>query len=160
MKGLRKMNDANDKNVKIPGQLSFDNIKTYSVKDRHNLVRIDNLFNLEDPVETYDNPDFNELCARIIAARQCGAPVILSMGAHVIKNNLSRFLIALMKEGFVTHLAGNGACSIHDFELCYNGGTSEDVPTAIAAAVALCRRISRYVSLRPADRPLCCARGD
>lgn len=125
------MNDTNDKNVKIPGQLSFDNITTYSVKNRHNLVRIDNLFNLDDPVEKYENPDFDELCKRIIAARKCGAPVILSMGAHVIKNNLSRFLIALMKEGFVTHLAGNGACSIHDFELCYNGGTSEDVPTAI-----------------------------
>lgn len=125
------MQTLDDKNVKIPGQLSFENITTYSVKDRRNLVRIDNLFNLDDPVETYDNPDFEELCRRIIAARNCGAPVILSMGAHVIKNNLSRFLIALMREGFITHLAGNGACSIHDFELCYNGGTSEDVPTAI-----------------------------
>ena len=36
-----------------------------------------------------------------------------------------------MRDGFVTHLSGNGACSIHDFELAYNGGTSEDVPTAI-----------------------------
>ncbi|MBR3272899.1 MAG: hypothetical protein IKF98_03180, partial [Clostridia bacterium] len=30
-----------------------------------------------------------------------------------------------------THIAGNGACSIHDFELAYLGGTSEHVPTAI-----------------------------
>ena len=67
------MNDTNDKNVKIPGQLSFDNITTYSVKNRHNLVRIDNLFNLDDPVEKYENPDFDELCKRIIAARKCGA---------------------------------------------------------------------------------------
>jgi hypothetical protein len=36
-----------------------------------------------------------------------------------------------MREGFVTHLSGNGACSIHDFERAYLGGTSEDVPTAI-----------------------------
>ncbi|MBR6739827.1 MAG: hypothetical protein IKM04_02010 [Clostridia bacterium] len=120
-----------DKNVKIPGRLSFENITTYSVKDRHNLVRIDNLINLGDPVEDYTDPDFSELVDRIIAARKLGAPVILSMGAHVIKNNLSRVLIALMKGGYITHLAGNGACSIHDFELCYNGGTSEDVPTAI-----------------------------
>ena len=40
-------------------------------------------------------------------------------------------LIALMKEGYITHIAGNGACSIHDFELAYLGGTSEHVPTAI-----------------------------
>lgn len=120
-----------DKNVKIPGRLSFENIKTYSVKDRKNLVRIDNLFNLTDKFENFPHPDFDELCDRIIAARKAGAPVILSMGAHVIKNYLSRFLIALMRDGFVTHLSGNGACSIHDFELAYNGGTSEDVPTAI-----------------------------
>ena len=35
------------------------------------------------------------------------------------------------KKGIITHVAGNGACSIHDFELAYLGGTSEDVPTAI-----------------------------
>ncbi|MEG0146748.1 MAG: hypothetical protein RR739_11845, partial [Clostridia bacterium] len=68
---------------------------------------------------------------RIVTARQNGRPVILSMGAHVIKNWLSRYLIALMDKGIITHLAGNGACSIHDFELCYLGGTSENVPTAI-----------------------------
>ena len=67
----------------------------------------------------------------IIAAKKAGAAVIFSFGAHVIKNNLSRFVIALIKEGYITHISGNGACSIHDFELCYNGGTSEDVPTAI-----------------------------
>jgi len=49
----------------------------------------------------------------------------------VIKCGLSKYLTALMREGFVTHIASNGAGSIHDFELCYLGGTSEDVPTAI-----------------------------
>ncbi|MBQ5973129.1 MAG: hypothetical protein IJL69_02920 [Oscillospiraceae bacterium] len=120
-----------DKNVKIPGQLDFSNIRTWSVKDRVNLVRIDNLFNLDDEFPPYDNPDFDELVSRILAAKACGASVIFSFGAHVIKNNLSRFVIALIKEGFITHISGNGACSIHDFELCYNGGTSENVPTAI-----------------------------
>jgi hypothetical protein len=53
------------------------------------------------------------------------------MGAHVVKNGLSPYLIAMMREGLITHLSGNGACSIHDFELAFLGGTSEDVPTAI-----------------------------
>ncbi|MBQ3141759.1 MAG: hypothetical protein IJC25_07345 [Clostridia bacterium] len=83
------------------------------------------------PHEAYCHPDFEQLVARIVKARKNGRPVILSMGAHVIKNHLSRYLIALMKEGIVTHLASNGAGSIHDFELAYLGGTSEDVPTAI-----------------------------
>jgi len=120
-----------EKNVKIPGQLDFENIRTWSVKDRVNLVRIDNLFNLTDEFADYENPDFDTLVSKIIAAKEAGAAVIMSIGAHVIKNNLSRFLIALIKEGYITHLSGNGACSIHDFELCYNGGTSENVPTAI-----------------------------
>ena len=120
-----------DKNVKIPGQLDFSNIRTWSVKDRINLVRIDNLFNLTDEFPNYDNPDFETLVEKIIAAKKAGASVIFSFGAHVIKNNLSRFVIALIKGGYITHISGNGACSIHDFELCYNGGTSENVPTAI-----------------------------
>ena len=53
------------------------------------------------------------------------------MGAHVVKNRLSRYVIELMKMGIITHIAANGATSIHDFELAYLGGTSEDVPTAI-----------------------------
>ena len=53
------------------------------------------------------------------------------MGAHVIKNRLSRYIIELIKQGVITHIASNGAGSIHDFELAYLGGTSEDVPTAI-----------------------------
>ena len=80
-----------EKNVKIPGQLDFSNIRTWSVKDRINLVRIDNLFNLTDEFADYENPDFDELVSRIIAAKEAGAAVIMSIGAHVIKNNLSRF---------------------------------------------------------------------
>jgi len=73
----------------------------------------------------------NDLISRIKKALTNNRPVIFSMGAHVIKNGLSRYLIALMEKRFITHLATNGAGSIHDFELCWLGGTSEDVRTAI-----------------------------
>ncbi len=85
----------------------------------------------EDPVPEWDAPDFDNLIDNIVEARQNGHPVVWFMGAHVIKNGLSRYLIELIKRGIVTHVAGNGAGSIHDFELAYNGETSEDVPTAI-----------------------------
>ena len=127
------MSDKHDKNVKIPGRLDFSGIKTYSVKERVNLVTIENMAKPGvDPVPEWDGgPDFELLCDAIAAARAKGRPVILSMGAHVIKNGLSRYLIELMRMGAVTHISGNGAVSIHDFELAYNGGTSEDVPSAI-----------------------------
>lgn len=49
------------------------------------------------------------------------------IGAHVVKCGLSRYLIELMKKGYVTVLAMNGAAAIHDFEIACFGETSEDV---------------------------------
>ena len=113
--------------------LGFENIKTYPAAIRHNLVRIDTLKTpgVDETPEWDGGEDFDILVDRIVEARKNGRPVIWSQGAHVIKNSLSRYLIELMKAGIITHISGNGACSIHDFELCYLGGTSEDVPTAI-----------------------------
>ena len=121
------MSDPNRDN----GYLRFDNIRTYSAQNRTNLVRIDNLKNLTDPVPAWDQEGFDQLVDRIVEARKNGRPVIWSQGAHVIKCGLSRYVIDLIRRGVITHVAGNGACSIHDFELCYLGGTSEHVPTAI-----------------------------
>ncbi|MBQ7689558.1 MAG: hypothetical protein IJT27_10125, partial [Clostridia bacterium] len=113
-------------------QLDFSGIRTYSAHDRINLVTIDNMMTPGvTPHEPFTADGFDELVDRILAARENGRPVIWSMGAHVIKNRLSRYIIALMKMGIITHIAANGATSIHDFELAYLGGTSEDVPTAI-----------------------------
>ena len=113
-------------------ELSFDNIKTYSVSERTNLVTIENMSKpYEDIVQDYGDEAFEILAERIITARKNNRPVIWSQGAHVIKNGLSRYIIELVKKGIITHISGNGACSIHDFELAFNGGTSEDVPTAI-----------------------------
>ena len=122
----------NDMNVKKAGQLDFTGVKTYSVKDRHNLVTIDNMaMPGVDEVPEWGDSDLEELADRIAEARENGRHVIWSMGAHVIKNGMSRYIIELVKRGLVTHVSSNGAGSIHDFELAYNGGTSEDVPTAI-----------------------------
>ena len=121
-----------DMNVRINGQLDFTKVKTYSVKVRTNLVTVENIAQPDtDDVPDWGNDDFNELIDRIVLARKKRRPVILSMGAHVIKNGMSRYLIELIRRGLVTHISGNGAGSIHDFELAFNGGTSEDVPTAI-----------------------------
>jgi len=113
-------------------ELDFSNITTYSANNRINLVTVDGMLIPGGyHAEIGHNEEFGELVERIIRARKEGRPVIWSQGAHVIKNNLSEFLISLMKMGVITHISGNGACSIHDFELAYLGGTSEDVPTAI-----------------------------
>ncbi len=68
-----------------------------------------------------------EAVLRVKAARAAGKPVMCAFGAHTIKNGLAPVLIALIREGWVTHLATNGAGIIHDWELAYQGCTSEDV---------------------------------
>jgi hypothetical protein len=115
MKGLSHM-------LKKFTELGFENIKTWSVSDRTNLVTIKNLAKLDDDVAEWGDEAFDILISNILNARKNGKPVIWSQGAHVIKNGLSRYIIDLIKRGIITHVSGNGACSIHDFELAYNGG--------------------------------------
>jgi hypothetical protein len=68
-----------------------------------------------------------EVVERIRAARTSGKPVMCAFGAHTIKNGLGPVLIRLIRDGWITHLATNGAGIIHDWELAYQGRTSEDV---------------------------------
>jgi rfaE bifunctional protein nucleotidyltransferase chain/domain len=65
------------------------------------------------------------------AARRAWRPVIVGIGAHVIKSGLNPILIDLMRRGVVTSLAMNGAGAIHDFEIALIGGTSEDVQAGL-----------------------------
>jgi hypothetical protein len=64
---------------------------------------------------------------RIWAARGANRPVVMAFGAHTIKNGLAPVLIRLMEQGWLTHLATNGAGIIHDWEFAYRGQSSEDV---------------------------------
>lgn len=73
-----------------------------------------------------------ETAERLKRARDTGAARILAFGAHTIKNGLSPVLIRLIEEGWVTHLATNGAGIIHDWEFAYLGESSEDVRENLA----------------------------
>jgi hypothetical protein len=72
-----------------------------------------------------------ETIERIVAARKVDRPVILAFGAHTIKNGLAPVLIGLMQDGWLTHLATNGAGIIHDWEFAFQGQSSEDVKTNV-----------------------------
>lgn len=71
------------------------------------------------------------VAATILAARTAGKPMIWGLGGHVIKCGLAPVLIDLMKRGFATAFAMNGAASIHDFEIALVGQTSEDVEAVL-----------------------------
>ena len=72
------------------------------------------------------------VAAEVRAARDRGAPVAICHGAHLIKNGLGPLLIRLVEEGWITHVATNGAGSIHDWEFGFLGRSCEDVRAYVA----------------------------
>src|SRR6185295_82384 len=69
--------------------------------------------------------------AAVAGAARAKKGIIAQIGGHVIKIGLGPLLLHLMDRGAITHLAMNSAASIHDFELCAYGGTSEDVAAGL-----------------------------
>jgi Deoxyhypusine synthase len=75
--------------------------------------------------------DLRKAVEAIADAKRRDGGVIWGLGAHVIKTGVSPVLIDLMKRGFVSALALNGAGIIHDFEIALSGATSEDVDESL-----------------------------
>jgi hypothetical protein len=117
-------------------------VRTYPLASRPSKVRVEDAARPWRPggtLQAYLESLPNQLAVRslrdvveaILAARVKGKPVIVGMGAHVIKVGLSPILIDLAERGVVTAVALNGACAVHDFELATAGFTSEDVETQL-----------------------------
>ena len=112
-------------------------VRTYPLSTRSNKVTFDDLVFPKDVCDLgVDLPDcvqkdIRTVAQAMVAARREGKPVILFTGAHLIKNGLGPLLVNLVERGAVTLVAGNGATSIHDFELALIGETSENVPAAL-----------------------------
>jgi hypothetical protein len=75
--------------------------------------------------------DLRAVVEAIARAHRGRRPVIVGLGAHVIKCGLSPVLIDLIERGIVTALAMNGAGPIHDVEIALAGHTSEDVQAGL-----------------------------
>ncbi len=120
-------------------QFDLSGIKTVSIKERKSKVGTADFAKPFDPSggsfkdflnslpSILISKDFKEIVNEIISARGRGLPVIVMMGAHVIKVGCSPLLIDLMQRGFVTAVAMNSASAIHDVETAMWGVTSEDV---------------------------------
>jgi len=73
-----------------------------------------------------------ETITRLKCARDADKARMLTFGAHSIKNGLSPIMIKLIEDGWITHLATNGAGIIHDWEFAFQGHSSEDVRGNVA----------------------------
>ncbi len=95
--------------------------------DRIHDLSLGHWLQLNDPAPAFAHPDLATVAARTGEAHKRGAARILMLGAHVLRAGVNRHIIDLLRRGVFTHLAMNGACVIHDFELARVGATTESV---------------------------------
>ncbi len=90
----------------------------------------------------------DDTVSRILKAKENNAPVMLTMGAHTIKNCMAPTIIKLMEDGWLTHLATNGAGIIHDWEFAYQGVSSEDVKVNVdKGQFGIWEETGKYINL-------------
>src|SRR6202790_5019250 len=58
---------------------------------------------------------------------------MLIYGAHLLRNGAARILERMMARGWLTHLATNGAGTIHDWEYAWFGASTESVEMNVAS---------------------------
>lgn len=116
--------------------LDFSRLKVFPLSQRSSLTRVDEiLIDPDSPPQPLNDENaaiVRDCAARIIAARNRDASVMLTYGAHLLRNGSARILERLMARGFVTHLATNGAGTIHDWEYSWHGESSESVRMNVA----------------------------
>ncbi len=118
--------------------LDFSAIRTYPVAERASKVAVEAFARphkagagfasfLEALPAFLAVNDLRTVARAMAAAVRAGRPVVLMMGAHSIKVGLNPIFIDAMRRGLINAIAFNGAAAIHDFEICFQGETSEDV---------------------------------
>ncbi len=122
--------------------INASDLKTYPLKKRHSKVRLADFatpWTRGGSFATFYSrlPDIlavktlRAVTHAIVRAHRNHRPVIVGIGAHVIKVGLAPIITDLMERGIVTAVAMNGAGIIHDFELALMGHTSEEVDAEI-----------------------------
>jgi hypothetical protein len=75
--------------------------------------------------------DLRQVSAALRQAREKRKAILWGMGGHVIKVGLGPLVNDLMRRGFISGIAMNGAALVHDFEIALSGATSEDVDASL-----------------------------
>ena len=133
---------ANSSPSPIGPKLNLARLRTYPLRTRHSKVKMSDGATpwrrggsfqkfLQTLPDILAGETFKNVVSAIVEARKRGKPVILGMGAHPTKVGLNPVLVDLMRKEVITAVAVNGAVVIHDFELAYQGQTSEEVEAEI-----------------------------
>jgi len=138
--GERRIADNSGLKMSDIKRVDLKNAKRYSVKDRKTRSDVKRFAGVPKSIKSFFDSlphflkaaDLKNLAADIIQARKHKKAIIWMMGAHPLKIGLPPIIIDLLKNGYITHLALNGAGVIHDLEIAYWGRTSEEVAETLA----------------------------
>jgi hypothetical protein len=122
--------------------LSFEGLKTIPIAARSGKVGVkdfarpyrkgEGVASLIDSLPKILAADsFRGVVAALRQARAEKRAILWGLGGHVVKCGLGNVLLDLMRQGWATAFAMNGAASIHDFEIAIAGETSEDVEAVL-----------------------------
>jgi len=122
--------------------LTFGSVRTYPLASRKSKVSVKDFAQIPKKtgglsafLDSLPNilaaEDLRHLLAAIHRAKKQNKALLWGIGGHVIKVGLGPLLIELMKRGFVSGIAMNGAAMVHDFEIALAGTTSEDVEAGL-----------------------------
>jgi deoxyhypusine synthase len=146
--------------------LTLDRVRTYPLASRRSKVSVKDFARavrrgasvhqwVKSLPRILAGESLREVIDALQDARRRQRPIVWGLGGHVIKVGLGPVLIDLVRRGYVTGLAMNGAAMIHDFEIALVGATSEDVPEVLGQGkFGMAEETGRYLNeaIAAADR--------
>jgi hypothetical protein len=117
--------------------IDLHRLRVRPLAERHSLTRVEDILVDPDssppPCPASVSAQIDLAARSVVAARERGAAVLLLYGAHLLRNGAALIVERLLAGGWVTHLATNGAGSIHDWEFAWLGRSTENVKENVAA---------------------------
>ena len=126
--------DAPNENMVEP--LDLSRLRVHPIASRRSLTCVHDILVDPDSPPPACPPHITErvqmAAGHVRQVRNAAAAVMLIYGAHLLRNGTASILERMMAEGWLTHLATNGAGTIHDWEYAWFGESTESVEMNVA----------------------------
>lgn len=120
----------------FPDPLPIERVRVFPLAERKSLTAAEDILVPPDAaprsISEYQKGIIDDCAAAVVRARERGAGVMLIYGAHLLRNGAALILERMMANGWITHLATNGAGTIHDWEYAWFGRSTESVEENVA----------------------------